>query len=467
MGAAHQVLHDDRLERINPHIVERFASVAAEADAITFEPSAAADTGFWLLGGRNMALPTSLLPTSDDAARLVATSASAMQRAQSAGVTAAGDAIVLGPGEDAFAELAEAIGEHVASALLRGAVLADPNQADDYELHVYEGQIAEGRAAPRRRCFAVKTTPSGARPMPWAMLANLTTEAPAAPLNAGEIPTEPGRGHPSERGGGGVPEGGVPAEAPAAALLSPQVEASAADAAARERNRELSRRQQRLDEWISGAARQLRDLPNQLTDDITDRDERRALRSQLEEVTSERISALHEASRVRAPGEMRRLGWARVLGRGPAASPDASDSESIAIAYVVNRLGNEGFAVTDVQTEGQGYDLYARRGSEQRMVEVKGIAGSAASTGITLTGGEWVKAALQGDAYWLYVVDDCDNGGRLFGEYRGPATLFASDAVEITNVRIRGSDLDFGCGEARQPAARPVLPPAGSKQDAA
>ena len=138
---------------------------------------------------------------------------------------------------------------------------------------------------------------------------------------------------------------------------------------------------------------------------------------------------------------MRRVGWARVVGRGPVASPDASDSESIAVAYVVNRLGSEGFAVTDVQTEGQGYDLHARRGSEQRMVEVKGIAGSAASTGITLTGGEWVKAALQGDAYWLYVVDDCDNGGRLFGEYRDPAALFASDAVEITNVRIRGSDL--------------------------
>ncbi|WP_419862872.1 helicase-related protein [Candidatus Poriferisodalis sp.] len=438
LGAAHQVLHDDRLERINPHIVERFASVAAEADAITFEPSAAADSGFWLLGGRNMALPASLLPAGDEAARLVATSASAMQRAESAGVTVTTDAIVLGPGEDAFVELAEAVGEHVASALLRGAVLADPNQADDYELHVYEGQIAEGRAAPRRRCYAVKTTPAGARPAPWAVLANLTTDVPAASSDPSEVPTVPGQEHPSERGGGG---GGVPREVPAAPLLPPEVEASAADAAARERNRELSRRQRRLDDWLGGAARQLRDLPNQLTDEIADRDERRALRSQLEEVTSERIKALHEASRVRVPGEMRRLGWTRVVGRGPAASPDASDSESIAIAYVVNRLSSEGFAVTDVQTEGQGYDLHARRGSEQRMVEVKGIAGSAASTGITLTGGEWVKAALQGDAYWLYVVDDCDNGGRLFGEYRDPATLFASDAVEITNVRIRGSDL--------------------------
>lgn len=150
---------------------------------------------------------------------------------------------------------------------------------------------------------------------------------------------------------------------------------------------------------------------------------------------------------------MRRLGWARVVGCGPAAKVDASDSESVAVRYVVNRLGNEGFAVTDVQTEGQGYDLHARRGSEQRLVEVKGIAGSAASTDITLTGGEWVRAALQGDAYWLYVIDDCDNGGRLFGEYRDPAALFAADAVEITNVRVRGADL-----AAARSAARPAEP---------
>ncbi|WP_419837941.1 DUF3883 domain-containing protein [Candidatus Poriferisodalis sp.] len=138
---------------------------------------------------------------------------------------------------------------------------------------------------------------------------------------------------------------------------------------------------------------------------------------------------------------MRRLGWARVVGCGPDPATDLKDSESIAVAYVVNRLGSEGFAVTDVQTEGQGYDLHARRGSELRLVEVKGIAGRAASTGIRLTGGEWVRAALQGDAYWLYVVDDCDNGGRLFGEYRDPAALFASAATEVTTVRIRGSDL--------------------------
>ncbi|MXZ14253.1 MAG: DUF3883 domain-containing protein [Acidimicrobiales bacterium] len=252
-------------------------------------------------------------------------------------------------------------------------------------------------------------------------------------------------------GGGGSPASAVLGTG----LLAPEVEASAADAAARERDRELSHRQRRLDEWLGGAAHQLRDLPNQLTDEIDDRDERLALRSRLEAITAERIAALHEASRVCARGDLRRLGWARVVGCGSVAAPDASDSESVAVRYVVNRLSNEGFAVTDVQTEGQGYDLHARRGSEQRLVEVKGIAGSAASTGITLTGGEWVRAALQGDSYWLYVVDDCDNGGRLHGEYRDPAALFASAAVEVTNVRIRGSDLaaarsqSAGAGSAR------------------
>ncbi|MXX42429.1 MAG: hypothetical protein F4Z53_05220, partial [Acidimicrobiales bacterium] len=185
LGAAYEVLHDDRLERINPHIVERFASVAADADAIAFERSAAADRGFWQIAGRTMELPASLLPPSGDTARLVATSASAKQRAASAGLEAAAEAVVLGPGEDAFTELAEAVGEHVAAALLRGGVLYDPNEAHDCEMHVYEGEIAEGRAAPRRRCYAVKTTSTGARPVPWAALANLTAQPPAAMADRG------------------------------------------------------------------------------------------------------------------------------------------------------------------------------------------------------------------------------------------------------------------------------------------
>jgi len=178
LGAAHQVLHDDRLQRINPHVVERFASVAAAADAITFERSAAADTGFWLLGGKNMEMPISLAPPPGETLRLVATSSVARQQAEVAGVASAGDAVILGPGEETFGELAEAVGSHVAAELLQGGVLYDPNEVDDYELHVYEGDVAEGRAAARRRCFAVKSSPSGARPVPWAVLANLTAEAP-------------------------------------------------------------------------------------------------------------------------------------------------------------------------------------------------------------------------------------------------------------------------------------------------
>ena len=421
LGAAHQVLHDDRLQRINPHVVERFASVAAAADAITFERSAAADTGFWLLGSKDMNVPESLMLRSGEPLRLVATSSVARQQAISAGVTSAVDAVVLAPGEDAFGDLAAAVGMHAAPELLRGGVLYDPNEADNYELHVYEGDVAEGRAAARCRCFAVKATAAGARSVPWAILANLTVEQP------------------QNCGGGSLA---------ASSLLEPEVEASAAYTASLERDRELSRRQQLLDEWLAGAVQQLRELPNQLTDDIADRDERLALRRRLEDVTGRRIAELHSASRVSAPGEVRRLGWARVIGCSQEAVVDHGDSESVAVAYVVNRLGSEGFAVTDVQTEGQGYDLHARRGSELRLVEVKGIAGSAAGTGISLTGGEWVRAALQGDAYWLYVVDDCDSGGRLFGEYRDPAALFASCAVEITNVRIRGSDL----AAAREPS---------------
>ena len=42
----------------------------------------------------------------------------------------------------------------------------------------------------------------------------------------------------------------------------------------------------------------------------------------------------------------------------------------------------------DVHTEGRGYDLDARRNSQIRHVEVKGVIGSAASDGIRMTGNE-------------------------------------------------------------------------------
>ena len=89
---------------------------------------------------------------------------------------------------------------------------------------------------------------------------------------------------------------------------------------------------------------------------------------------------------------------------------------------VTNRLTAQGWKVTDVHTEGHSYDLYAERGSEQRCVEAKGLAGNASSAGVRLTGGELAKASQLGDEYWLYVVENCFDGeGRLYAAWQNPS----------------------------------------------
>ena len=71
-------------------------------------------------------------------------------------------------------------------------------------------------------------------------------------------------------------------------------------------------------------------------------------------------------------GELRRIGWARIRGTGVPQEPTEKDSEMIAQAHVVDLLSSQGWKVADVHTEGRGYDVHARKGRDQRCVEVKG-----------------------------------------------------------------------------------------------
>ena len=112
------------------------------------------------------------------------------------------------------------------------------------------------------------------------------------------------------------------------------------------------------------------------------------------------------------------------------------------MAHVRDLLNTDGWGVTDVHTAGEGFDLLARRGHEQRCVEVKGVWDSASSQGVSLTGNEIVKAGLLGNEYWLYVVDHCRDGGKLYAAYQNPAAVFADVTRDVTVVRINGSDLE-------------------------
>ncbi len=396
-------LHDERLERINPHIVERFLTRISRAGLVKMQRSAIADEGLWHLSAGSMTLPTDF-----PAARtLVASSGAAKRTAVNSGGAAAGPAVILGPGERAFASLAEAAVDALRPVLYQGGRLHDPNSITDYELFVFEVELTEGGGRRITRwSYLVRVDQTGARAVKWETLANLepgdrTTKSP----------------HPARV---------TNAETAGRLAL----------------HQDLELQETALTNWRAQARTQLLRLPNDLTDHIRKRDERLAARDSIAKAITDRIGELDAAGTL-AAGDLARVGWAHVRGTGIPLDPKEEDSETIAMAHVVHLLSEDGWGVADRHTEKDlGFDLHATRGRDQRCVEVKGIWDSASSAGIRMTGQEVAKAGLLGDDYWLYVVDQCnDGGGTLFHAWRNPAIVFADAAQDVAVVRIPGSAL--------------------------
>jgi Protein NO VEIN, C-terminal len=128
--------------------------------------------------------------------------------------------------------------------------------------------------------------------------------------------------------------------------------------------------------------------------------------------------------------------------------PTEADSEEIAMRLVAAELRNDGWAVSDVHKEGRGYDLYAVRGRAQRCVEVKGVWNSASSSGVRLTGDELLIARQMARDYWLYVGDECSQGGAIYCVYQDPVQLLGDLIRDVALVRIPGSALKPGRHEA-------------------
>jgi hypothetical protein len=198
-------------------------------------------------------------------------------------------------------------------------------------------------------------------------------------------------------------------------------------------------------DWFLQARKDLTSLPITLTQDMP-REERIRLRHRLQAQTAERLTDLEKLARVELT-EPKLVGRLRVL---PAAAPQSeasADSEWVAMLYVERYLTADGWDVADVHTEGRGYDLEARRYSQVRAIEIKGVAGSASSSGIRMSGNEVLIATQYRKDYWLYVVDGCEDGvGRLFGAYEDPATLFGTDMVGDAVFRVPGSSLNRAPG---------------------
>ena len=404
-------INQQRLDKINPHIVERYLTRLDRAGLINLAPSTVADQGLWHI------TPTGLgaLPFGTVSGALIATSGDAKRDAVRQGAISAEQAIPLGPNDEAFRDLVAKAAQQLHPDLYQGGALHDPTSITDYRLYCFTVPVRQGRTTAQpstwrhqtRWSYLIKADAAGTRVAPWETLANLA----AANSSVSRVP------HPADL---------------------TNAEAQAQHAAAKD---ETARRSE-LDDWLNHARVQLQKLPNDLTDDIDDPDDRTAARQRVTAAIDERIQALEAAVQFEL-GDLEPIGWAHVTATAtPDAADEDADSEIVAMRHVTKLLNAEGWAVADVHTEKLGYDLKATRGSKFRAVEVKGIKGSAASSGIKLEGAELATAAMLGSDYWLYVVDHCADGvGELFAAWPDPATVFAGATKDIPALRINGSDL--------------------------
>ncbi|MDE0664811.1 MAG: helicase-related protein [Acidimicrobiaceae bacterium] len=430
-GAADAARRDDRLSRVNPTVVERFLKRATDAGLIGCKPTTITDTGFFYLDAQpdthGWQLPEAL--RSDSGWTLIATSVKARQQAIAAGRTRAHDAIMLGPADPALRSLAAALRTRLATETYQGSVLTDATSRSDYTLFVYECDITEGAETDNRRqkprtsvcswliCVNADNTAST---VAWDTLANLT--APTTP------PPQP---------------------------INSQRSSSAANHAAVLADDEQQARAARLRNWVNSITSRLRRLPDDTTQAITDRAERLRRRAEVAQASSQRISDIQAAAEV-TRGEPRRVAWAHVIGTDtPSADPSSDDdpeSEAVAMKFVTDLFEAADWRVRDVSRDGRGYDLHAVKAAEHRCVEVKGRKGSAASVGVSLTGGELLEAAQLGEDYWLYVVEHCADGtGSLYGAWPNPAETFRGRFADVPTVRLAGRELKAALAQRGDP----------------
>jgi superfamily II DNA or RNA helicase len=400
--AALTLLQRDLFARINPAIVEAYLDRLAAAGVLKSTPTAAGP-GFRRLSRSGKASFPATLGGRNEVH--VATSGDVVREASES--IDVGDTVTLGPGEPGFSDLID-IAEHtLAEDLYQSGAAADPTSLTPYDLYAYEATMTESNGK-RASVWAtlIKVDDSGtARPVRWEALANL-------------VPTDQ--------------NGSAPHPAREGHALTAARRVAAATVA--------EHRKVRAD-WFAQARRDLTNLPLSLTDRIDDRAARLELRHRLQAQTAQRLEELERLADVQLT-EPKQVGRIRVLATADISFQAEIDAELVSMRRVQQLLEDDGWTVVDVHTEGRGYDLEARRHSQVRHVEVKGVLGSAASDGIRMTGNEVLIATQHRKEYWLYVIDQCADGkGRFFGAYQDPATLFANVMTGNAVFRVPGSSL--------------------------
>ena len=410
VAGAIQRLNVDTLERINPAIVEAFLARLHTAGVLDVAKTAAGEGILRLaIASSNGALPEDL---GGGRAVLVATSGKALTDALKTGA-ALTRVVSLGPGELAFHALVDTSARALAPDLFRGGLVADRTSIDDYDLFIYQGTLTEaGGQRTTPWVTLVRVDGVGARKLAWEILANLT-------------PFVDGAGRP----------------------IHPAAEHDAHARAVQLAADEERKRRDAMAAWLMNAERELAALPSRITRDLP-RDQRIEARPKLDRMVADRLTDLRRLSDVSIT-DLKLTAHVTVKAAGVPPEPTEKDSETIAMKLIRDVLKGDGWAVADVHTEGRGYDLYATRGMAQRCVEAKGVWHSAASDGIRLTGNEILVATQQRADYWLYVIDNCNNGtGLVFGIYRDPITTFDGLIKQDAIFRLPGSALVAAKAEA-------------------
>ena len=403
--AAEERFRADRLEAINPVIVDAFVERLAAAAAWQLLPGP-------VTGLRMVRSPRVLPPALGGGTEaLVAADGASVRQARADGALGLDEAIVLGPTEPPFVELVELAAAIGAPDLLRGARLVDTASLTGYTLLIYaaETEVSDdaGQRTRRPTPVLVRYSGAGAFPVAWEVLLKL---APA--------------------------QGQEPAARPTPAMRTDGVRV-AQQALADEVKRERAERVK----WVAKAREQLEEVEYRYLEELREfgPDVRRERMMFFDQLKASRLAQLDTMADVR-PGALRLIGWTQVL-PGAVAGQMGYDpgSESIAIQAVWAELERLGFDVDDRQTAGLGYDLLARkRTGEQRLVEVKGLAGPLGP--VWLEQNEWAQAQQRGTDYWLYVVADCATSPAVAVRAQDPASQVGGPR-RIQRFQIRIDDL--------------------------
>lgn len=387
----------DRLESINPVIVDAMLDQVARSAGWIFAPGPAR-------GIRTLVAPPghSLPETLGGTRRAhVAADGRSVRQAINDGATGLDTVIVLGPTEEAFQGLiayALAGGE---SDLVRGAALVDTSSLTSYVLALFDADVqvhdGSGRAT-HKAPLLIRCSAGQALPVAWESLLRLRAQQPDDPPVTGPTTLPPALRH--------------DAAGAAREELRAQVDVLAAE-----------RRK-----WIAAARAQLDTTGYRFEESIADRPvgERAAMLAEFDRNKSARMATLGDIATVTS-SSVRLVGWVTVTGSARVDTLGYDpDAEGVAIATVVAELERMGYDVDDRQTAGVGYDLYARHRTtrEQRLVEVKGLY--AGLRPVWLEQNEWAQAQQRGTEYWLYVVNSCSTSPTIRLRLRDPAAALSA-----------------------------------------